>query len=324
MGNDFFTGGNTPPITQEKIKNVATTAPPESRLRQAGGTVASWLVANNENIVSIGLILFALVVLIIAEFGVDGAFWQNVISANTIMLATCVYLLYVNGYRTGVNTATKSEFTVNVVTTYNGIISNIRAKKIEWMLELFCAEYRRDELRNFKTEILLCAGLNERQIKEFFANNGNIANESALTEEQKKAIRQAQKLKPIKLNKSMLINSLTAHNERNPIRSSNKIQFAKWRGFVIKAITTLFSCVFVVSLSIQLTTDFSAGAIIYALFQVVVLILSLFGGISHGYRIKTKNTERLQDVIGVLYEFNEWLERRKTAESAEATAQSEG
>lgn len=314
--NNFFMGDYKAHKESEK-KEILNAKPTESKFRQAGGSVASWLVANNENIVSIGLILFALVVLIISEFGIGGAFWQNVISANTIMLATCVYLLYVNGYRTGSKTANKSEFTVSVKTAYFNLIAEIRTKKIEWMLELFCAEYRREELKFAKTEILLCAGLTEPQIEEFF-KFGNIANESNLTEEQKTAIKQAKKLKPINLNKSMLVNSLTAHNERNPIRSAGKIEREKWLGFIFKAVTTIFSCVFVVSLSIKLTTDFSAGAIIYALFQVVVLIVSLFGGISHGYRIKTKNTERLQDVIGVLYEFNEWLERRKkTTEKVE-------
>lgn len=324
MGNDFFTGGNAYK-TGERQKDVTSLTVPESGVKRAGKTALGWVVSNHSVIISVILILFAIVVLITTELKLDGAFWQNVVSANTILLATCSYLLYINGYRTGGATAEKSDFVTSVKTAYIDIIAEVRKKKIEWMLELFCAEYRKDELRNAKTEILLCAGFTEKQITAFFAGDSeNAIDITKLSKPKLKAYNQAKKLKPIRLTKSMLVNSLTAHRGRNPIRSAGAIEVSKWSGFLVKAVTVVISCVFVVSLSLQLTTDFSLKAVIYALFQIVLLLVSLFGGVFHGNKIKIKYTERLQDVIGVLYEFNEWLERRKTTKSAEETAQNEG
>ena len=109
----------------------------------------------------------------------------------------------------------------------------------------------------------------------------------------------------------MLVNARNEHSERSPIRSARAIEIEKYRAFVFKLFTIMISFTFVVSLSISLVQDFSAEAILSALFQLALMLISLFGGISLGYRIKIKYTERLQDIVGVLYEFWEWFEARE-------------
>ena len=41
------------------------------------------------------------------------------------------------------------------------------------------------------------------------------------------------------------------------------------------------------------------------------MLVSLFTGMSLGHKIKIKYTERIQDIVGVLYEFWEWYEYRE-------------
>lgn len=322
MGNDFFTGGYNK--KEQKNNEILSIEAPVTRMRKAGNKIATWLVNNHAGLLSIVLLGFAILVMLTDNLNLKGVFWQKVVSPETLLLATCSYLLYLNSYTIGHNVAGKTEFCVNVDNAYTVEVGNIRAKRIEWMLELFCVDYRKKELEYTKTDILICAGFSEKQVKQIIAGEFIVKDDHALTKEQVKALAKANALKPIKLNKNMLVNARNEHIDRSPIRSAGAIEAEKYRAFITKLLTIIISFTFVVSLSISLIQDFGAEAILSALFQLALMLISLFGGMSLGFRIKTKYTERLQDVIGVLYEFNEWLERRKTTEKAETTAQNEG
>lgn len=318
MGNDFFTGGTH--NKEQKNNEILTIEAPVTKMRKAGNKIATWLVNNHAGLLSIVLISFAVLVMLTDNLNLEGIFWQEVVSPETLLLATCSYLLYLNSYTIGHNVAGKTDFSVNVDNAYTDAVGNIRAKRIEWMLELFCADYRKQELQYTKTDILICAGFSEKQVKQIIAGEFTVQDKNTLTKEQIKALAKANALKPIKLNKNMLVNARNEHIERSPIRSAGAIEAEKYRAFITKLITIIISFTFVVSLSISLVQDFSAEAILSALFQLALMLISLFGGISLGYKIKIKYTERLQDVIGVLYDFWEWLDRKNSKEPTEEQA----
>lgn len=294
------------PTTKNEVLNSEA---PVSKMRKAGGKIATWLVNNHAGLLSILLIAFAVLVMFTDDLDLEGIFWKRVISPETLILATLSYLLYINAYIIGSNVASKTEFTTTIDAAYAEHINSIRKKRIEWLIELFCSDYRMRELRYTRTDILLCAGFTEAQTLAII--EGRDIDLNKLTEEQKKALSKAKALKPIKLTKNMLVNARNEHSERSPIRSARAIEIEKYRAFGLKLITIIVSFTFVVSLSISLVQDFSTEAIFSALFQLALMLISLFGGISLGYRIKIKYTERLQDIVGVLYEFWEWFESRE-------------
>lgn len=310
MGNDYFSGGANPKTSahheQESILNASA---PVSKARERNGNIVSWTVQHHAELLSAILMVFAIFVVFVSEFDITNASWARAISAETLILATCSYIVYLNSYTIGTNTATRIEFTKKVEDAYLAEVKKIRDKRIEWMLELFCSDYKTGELKKTRTEILLCAGFSEADTALIL--EGKDIDESALTEEQAKALKKAKSLKPIKLNKAMLVNSINGHSERSPIRSEGVIKAHKYVSFATKLIFVIISCIVVVSLTIKLTSDFSLVTIIYALFQIMLLLLSLFGGMALGYTIKIKYTERLQDIIGVLYEFWEWFDFRE-------------
>ncbi len=306
MGSDYFMGGNPKNPSKTEVLNAEA---PVSKMRKAGNKVAMWLVNNHTGLLSIAIMLLALLVMFVDEFIVDDVFWRKVVSAETLFLATCSYTLYINAYIMGSNVASKSEFAMIIENAYAEEVKKIRAKRIEWMLEVFCNDYKTRELKYARTDILISAGFTEAQITDIL--NGERIPEEKLTGEQKKALSKAQALKPIKLNKQMLVNAHNEHLDRSPIRSASAIEFEKYRAFVFKLITVIISITFVVSLTISLVQDFSAEALITALLQLGLMLLSLFGGMSLGQKIKIKYTERIQDIVGVLYEFWEWFDYRE-------------
>jgi hypothetical protein len=306
--NNYFMGDLKPEKPTNK-NEILTSEAPVSKMRKAGGRIATWLVNNHAGLLSILLLVFALLVMFTDDMNLEGVFWQRVVSPETLILATCSYLLYINSYVIGSNVASKTDFATSITTTYADHISKIRSKRIEWLIELFCSDYRMRELRYTRTDILLCAGFTEAQTLAII--EGKEIDLSKVTEEQKKALAKAQSLKPIKLTKNMLVNAKNEHSERSPIRSARAIEIEKYRAFAFKLFTIIISFTFVVSLSISLVQDFSAEAIFSAMFQLALMLISLFSGISLGYRIKIKYTERLQDIVGVLYEFWEWFEARE-------------
>lgn len=307
MGNDYFMGNaNT---KQTPKKEVLTVEAPVSKMRKAGSKIATWLVNNHAGLLSIVLLCFAVLVMLTESLDLEGIFWQEVVSPETLLLATCSYLLYLNSYTIGSNVASKTDFSTSIDNAYSEEVGKIRAKRIEWMLELFCGDYRMQELKYTRTDILLCAGFTEAQTKNIL--EGNEIDLTHLTKDQQKALAKAKALKPIKLTKHMLINARNEHNERSPIRSASAIEAEKYRAFATKLVTVIVSFTFVVSLSISLVQDFTPETILSALFQLALMLISLFGGVSLGYRIKIKYTERIQDIIGVLYEFWEWYDFRE-------------
>ena len=308
MGNNYFMGDTTAP-KKARQSEALTTEAPVSKMRKAGSKIATWLVNNHAGLLSIVLIAFATLVMFTENLNLEGVFWQKVVSPETLLLATCSYMLYINAYVMGINVASKSDFATTVESAYSEEIKTIRQKRIEWLLELFCTDYKARELRYARTELLLCAGFTERAIADIL--DGKDFDQATLTEDQKKALAKAKALKPIKLNKQMLVNARNEHLDRSPIRSARAIEFEKYRAFVLKLITILISFTFVVSLSIQLKSDFSLSTVIYTLFQLGLMLISLFGGMSLGYRIKIHYTERIQDIVGVLYEFWEWFDFRE-------------
>lgn len=303
MNKDFFTGD----LKQHNALNIS---PSTSKARRAGSSFLGWVVNNNSVIFTVVLLLFAATVLVISDFDFTGKFWQNVISTSTILLGACAYLLYINCYTTGSKTAEKSTFVKEVTNAYNNSIASIRERKIEWKIEVFCKEYRLNELERRKTEILLVAGFSESEIY-YFLKNGVLSDDEKLTKEQELAINRARKVKPIKLNKAMIISPSRFGDRRNPIRSLTAINLYKYTSFLIKLITIIISCTFVVNLSVSLITDFTASAIIHAIVQLVLLATSIFGGMGLGYRTKTKYTERIQDIVAILFEFEEWNLKNK-------------
>lgn len=309
MGNEYFTGGSNNVPTKKEQEQILNADAPVSKMRRAGGKVATWLVNNHAGLLSVVLFAFAILVMVTENLNLDGVFWKKVVSPETLLLASCSYMLYINAYVMGSNVACKTDFTATIENAYAEEVKKIRAKRIEWLLELFCNDYRLRELKHARTEILLCAGFSEGAVADILG--GKEVDQEILTEDQKKALIKAKGLKPIKLNKQMLVNAHNEHIERSPIRSASAIEFEKYRAFAVKLITIIISFTFVVSLSIQLKTNFNIETIIYTLFQLGLMLISLFGGISLGYKIKIKYTERIQDIVGVLYEFWEWFDYRE-------------
>lgn len=316
MSDNFFMGNNNNNGKHNTAKSEALSVEaPVSRMRKAGGNVMGWVVRNHAELLAVVLIAFAVLVVCVDNLEFDGVFWRTVTSPETLLLATCSYMLYINSSIIGENVANKVEFTTTINNAYNEEIKKIRAKRIEWLLEVYCNEFKVQELKYSRSELLLCAGFTEKQVSDIL--NGVKIDETPLTDDQKKALKKAKALKPIKLNKSMLVNATNEHSERSPIRSATAIQIAKYKAFALKLITTAISFIFVVSLSISITKDFSPEAIIYALFQIGLMLFSLFGGMSIGYKTKIRHTARLQDIVGVLYSFWEWLELREKQPTSE-------
>lgn len=310
MNKDFFTG------ELKTAPEPITMQAPVSKTKKIGSSVMGWVARNHAELLAVVLIGFAVMVVCVDEFSFEGIFWQTVFSPETLLLATCSYMLYINSSVIGDNVANKSEFAVKINTAYDEAIASIRKRRIEWKLELFCNDYKVKELKRYKTETLLCAGFSEKQTLAIVEGEKGIEL-GELTDEQKTALKKVASLKPIKLNKAMLVNARNEHIERSPIRSAAAIRLAKYRAFAIKFITTALSFMFVVSLSLSLTRNFTWEAIIHALFQVGLMVYSLLGGISIGYRTKLRFTERIQDIIGVLHIFEEWLIEKEKEEKKE-------
>ena len=184
--NNYFMGDLKP--EKQTIKNeVLTSEAPVSKMRKAGGKVAAWLVNNHAGLLSILLIAFAILVMFTDDLDLEGIFWKRVISPETLILATLSYLLYINAYIIGSNVASKTEFTTTIDAAYAEHINSIRKKRIEWLIELFCSDYRMRELRYTRTDILLCAGFSEAQALAIIGDKDIDLNK--LTEEQKKAVK---------------------------------------------------------------------------------------------------------------------------------------
>ena len=224
-------------------------------------------------------------------------------TTSIIMLSTCSYLLFVNGFRSGEKEYLKTADYLDTNDTRKQLIDTIKERRILYRVNEFCADYIRTELKAKRAEILLPENVTDETFNSYI--NGE---EVKLTDSQKEACELARKIKPIKLTREMLLNK-TETGGRSPLPSKGKIDAEVVVRFVIKFLTTVLTTIYGISLSFTIITNFTLEAVLKGVVCVLLMLFGLISGIAFGFKIQGKYTALIAEKNTLLKEFLEWSDK---------------
>lgn len=173
-------------------------------------------------------------------------------------------------------------------------------------LDLFCEEYRAQELRSTREQILYDAMISYDQFNQYMRIG---AAENAFTKKQLYALERARKTKMIRLNRYMI--GKPAHSETARQSFETPEQFLKRsraKGFILTAITVAFP----VSVSISIMVDPNFSTLMIGLLKTFTVTLAGFKGYHARYKNMTQITPSYastqEDIVD---EYERWLAKRK-------------
>ena len=272
--------------------------------KKATNTATGWFLRNSNGIFTVLLLLTASVVIFISTIVFDdNPFQKKEFTTSIIMLSTCSYLLFVNGFRSGEKEYLKTADYLDTNDTRKTLIDTIKERRILYRVNEFCADYIRTELKAKRAEILLPENVTDETFNSYI--NGE---EVKLTDSQKEACELARKIKPIKLTREMLLNK-TETGGRSPLPSKGKIDAEVVVRFVIKLLTTVLTTIYGISLSFTIITNFTLEAVLKGVVCVLLMLFGLVSGIAFGFKIQGKYTALTAEKNTLLKEFLEWSDK---------------
>lgn len=267
------------------------------------GAVLIWLVNNIAGIASVLLINLIVYLIFIASFDLSGSeIQEQVFSALGVIIIGTTIVLYLNGYSTGGTGANKLAETIETRKTYNSAVSRIITENLTDKLDAFCEEYKDRELKEVISDKLAVVGITYGEYQKILSGESV----HVLTDKQKKVIDGINKIKPIKLDRSVILTIDGQGHKRNPITPLWKIQLYKYAQMGIKGLTVTLASMFTVAVSVKINYKTDFETVVYAILQAATLCGSFVSGFIAGRNVTVKLSRRTAEINNVIEEFFTW------------------
>lgn len=267
------------------------------------GAALVWLVNNIAGIASVLLINLIVYLIFIASFDLSGSeIQEQVFSALGVIIIGATIVLYLNGYSIGGTGANKLAETIETRKTYNSAVSRIITENLTDKLDAFCEEYKERELKDVISDKLAVVGITYSEYQKILSGES----EHALTDKQKKVIDSIDKIKPIELDRSVILTIDGQGHKRNPITPLWKIQLYKYAQMGIKGLTVALASMFTVAVSVKINYKTDFETVVYAILQAATLCGSFVSGFIAGRNVTIKLSRRTAEINNVIEEFFTW------------------
>ena len=267
------------------------------------GAVLIWLVNNIAGIASVLLIDLIVYLIFIASFDLSGSeIQEQVFSALGVIIIGTTIVLYLNGYSTGGTGANKLAETIETRKIYNSAVSRIITENLTDKLDAFCEEYKDRELKEVISDKLAVVGITYGEYQKILSGESV----HVLTDKQKKVIDGINKIKPIKLDRSVILTIDGQGHKRNPITPLWKIQLYKYAQMGIKGLTVTLASMFTVAVSVKINYKTDFETVVYAILQAATLCGSFVSGFIAGRNVTTKLSRRTAEINNIIEEFFTW------------------
>ena len=148
------------------------------------------------------------------------------LSAEFFFLFFCAYASYICCWDSGKKSGMMQKVYTDTVKKFNEIRQTIVDQKIHCILGDFCKQYIADDLKNAKTRYLVLAGIDyDEYIREYSSlENSQIDELSGLSTVQKKALKSANAVQPLKLYPEQITRHGGADIRRSPLLFSPEMR----------------------------------------------------------------------------------------------------
>ena len=238
-------------------------------------------VMNNAGTLVSVFLLFVVAVVMTTDVKVQSLTDVASLGLDFFILLFCSYGMYVNMTDSGTKQGLLSTVYKEAVDRYEGLKSRIIAQGLQGKLPEFCTDYINDELISTRTSILANVGIAYETYADKYIGKDPEQIEDPLTDSQKKAIKSANEVRPIKLTPDMILKRGRGSMRRAPLgfKPFTKKMFNFGFKFTTTATTSLLMGV--IAFDVIAEPDWSVFASV--LLKLLAVVLNGFNGYQFGY-----------------------------------------
>ncbi len=234
---------------------------------------------NSGTLISLFIIIVVGVVMT-TEIRFDSAADVASLGLDFFVMLFCSYGMYINLAGSGTKQGLVTQIYIDVCARYEDLKAKLSSEGAQGKLSAFCEQYVQKELISTRTTILVSVGIDYNTYIEKYIGK-DVSEIKELTEDQRKAIKQANRVKPIKLTPDMIIKRERGSNRRSPLGFSP--QAKKAFAFSGKFTTTALTSVLTVWIVLDVIVDPGWNVAVLALMRILAVVVNGFSGYQFGY-----------------------------------------
>ena len=228
-------------------------------------------------------LLFAVVVIETTDISIASFEELKAIGLDFFLLFFCSYSMYVNCSDSGMRSGLISNTYLEASSKFEEFKLKILTNSLQAFLPGFCKHYIENELKNSRLEVLGVVGITyEEYLAKYVAlGTDDIDKLQGVSESQKKAIKKANSIKPIKLTPEMIMKRGRGSSRRSPLSVSPKTK--KAFVFTYKIVTMLLVSVMVILVIIKSGEKTFWEVFTACTIRLITVIMNGFSGYKFGY-----------------------------------------
>ena len=258
-------------------------------------------------------LVFAVIVIMTTDIRIVSFVDITSLGLDFFLLLFCSYSMYVCCADSGTKAGLSSTIYTETVEKYDAMKKRILESHMQTRMGEFCNHYIADELKNTKMVLLAPVGLSyEEYMEKYMQLDGSSVDAMpCLTSSQKKAIKKANKVKPVRLSPEMILRKDRSSNRRSPldVNPSKKKSIAFGTKFIRIAVLSIFMSMIALDVIVEPSWIIFASVCL----KLVSVIVNGFGGYETGFdNIVTDTVNYMNGQIDLMQQAIQYIEAHPT------------
>ena len=266
------------------------------------------IIGNAGTLVSAFIILVVIVVMLADIHLTDFNAWLK-LGTNFFVLLFCNYAMYINQLDSGIKAGKLDGGYIKVRNKYDELKKTIVDDSIDYRMNDFCIWYIGEELKSARSAVLAACGVSYKTYEPYIGKTEeDILKVENLSERQKEAMIEANKIKPISLNTDMIMQRESAKKRRIKPRATPTWKRNIKSGFKLGKLFINSALISAVAFEVLLNPSFATIAA--TAFKVLFVVLNGFAGYRDGFENITVDTvDYTNNQIDLMELFIKWTKR---------------
>ena len=266
------------------------------------------IIGNAGTLVSAFIILVVIVVMLADIHLTDFNAWLK-LGTNFFVLLFCNYAMYINQLDSGIRSGKLDDGYIKVRNKYDELKKQIVDESIDYRMNDFCVWYIGEELKSARSAVLAACGVSYNTYEPYISKNEeDILKVENLSEQQKEAMIEANKIKPISLNTDMIMQRESAKKRRIKPRATPTKKRNIKSG--LKLVKLFINSGLISAIAFEVLLNPSFATVAATAFKVLFVVLNGFAGYRDGFENITVDTvDYTNNQIDLMELFIKWTKR---------------
>ena len=287
--------------------------------RRSKKKAAAKTLLNNAGII-FGVFL-TFVVIIIVTTDIRLATWEEItgLGIDFLLLLFCSYTMYINCSDSGMRHGLRTDTYLDAVEMFDKAKAKITSCGNQKRMYVFCRHYIKEELKHTKMLELENVGFcYEDYLEKYLGlDDSKIDEDTELTKAQKKAVKKANSIDPIRLTPEMILRRARGHSRRSPLGMNPETK--KKINFGVKFVSTIFLSLFLTVLIVDMVIEPTWIMFVSCMLKLISVVSNGFSGYKFGYENIVNDTANYMndqtDLMGQAIQFFEGGENENSNRS---------